>query len=146
VQGRSFDSVELTSVSTNRVLHLAVGATALALGLAVAILPTPDTSTAQTPAASQLWPSAEATKTATPIKHLVVIFQENHSFDNYFGTYPDALNPPGEPVFTAAPNTPKVNGLSPKLLTANPNSANPFRLDRSQEPGAVELCPALRDE
>ena len=29
----------------------------------------------------------------TPIKHLVVIFQENHSFDAYFATYPRALNP-----------------------------------------------------
>jgi len=26
--------------------------------------------------------------TATPIKHLVVIFDENISFDHYFGTYP----------------------------------------------------------
>jgi len=26
----------------------------------------------------------------TPIKHLVVVMQENHSFDNYFGTYPTA--------------------------------------------------------
>ena len=31
--------------------------------------------------------------TATPIKHLVVIFQENVSFDHYFGTYPHATNP-----------------------------------------------------
>ena len=31
--------------------------------------------------------------TATPIKHLVVIFGENVSFDHYFGTYPNALNP-----------------------------------------------------
>jgi phospholipase C len=30
---------------------------------------------------------------STPIKHLVVIFQENISFDHYFGTYPNALNP-----------------------------------------------------
>src|SRR5262249_4557579 len=27
-------------------------------------------------------------QTTTPIKHLVVIFQENVSFDHYFGTYP----------------------------------------------------------
>jgi phospholipase C len=27
---------------------------------------------------------------ATPIDHLIVIMQENHSFDNYFGTYPTA--------------------------------------------------------
>src|SRR5438445_9987135 len=28
----------------------------------------------------------------TTIQHLVVIFQENVSFDHYFGTYPKALN------------------------------------------------------
>ena len=28
--------------------------------------------------------------TKTPIKHFVVLMQENHSFDNYFGTYPKA--------------------------------------------------------
>jgi phospholipase C len=71
--------------------------------------------------------------TATPIKHLVVIFQENVSFDHYFGTYPNATNPAGEPPFTPSPRTPGVNGLNEGLLTANPNSSNPFRLDRSQE-------------
>ena len=30
--------------------------------------------------------------TATPIKHVVVIYGENVSFDHYFGTYPDATN------------------------------------------------------
>ena len=28
--------------------------------------------------------------TATPIQHVIIIMQENHSFDNYFGTYPTA--------------------------------------------------------
>src|SRR5579883_2111799 len=70
--------------------------------------------------------------TTTPIKHLVVIFQENVSFDHYFGTYPHAANPPGEPAFYPAPGTPSVNGLTPELLTDNPNLANPQRLDRSQ--------------
>jgi phospholipase C len=70
--------------------------------------------------------------TSTPIKHLVVIFQENVSFDHYFGTYPNATNPSGEPSFQAAHGTPTVNGLSGALLTNNPNSANPKRLDRSQ--------------
>jgi phospholipase C len=69
---------------------------------------------------------------ATPIKHLVVIFQENVAFDHYFGTYPNATNPAGEPAFQASPRTPSVNGLSGPLLTNNPNSANPQRLDRSQ--------------
>ncbi len=78
--------------------------------------------------------------TSTPIQHLVVIFQENISFDHYFGTYPVATNPQGEPPFTAATGTPSVNGLGNLLLNANPNlnpangtgATNPFRLDRSQ--------------
>jgi len=79
--------------------------------------------------------------TTTPIKHLVVIFGENISFDHYYGVYPNAANPPGEPSFTPSPWTPNVNGLNGALLTANPNflntangagAANPFRLDRSQ--------------
>jgi phospholipase C len=73
-----------------------------------------------------------AFQTTTPIKHLVVIFQENVSFDHYFGTYPTATNPSGEPSFSALPDTPSVNGLNDNLLTNNPNAANPARLDRSQ--------------
>src|SRR6201995_3892439 len=68
---------------------------------------------------------------STPIQHLVVIYQENVSFDHYFGTYPDAFNPIGEPRFVAKAGTPSVNGLTPDLLQHNPNLANPFRLDRS---------------
>ncbi|MGD0362236.1 MAG: alkaline phosphatase family protein [Bryobacteraceae bacterium] len=78
--------------------------------------------------------------TSTPIKHLVVIFNENISFDHYFGTYPVATNPAGEPPFTAKPGTPTVNGYTQALLTHNPNlnpangpgATNPFRLDNSQ--------------
>ncbi len=76
---------------------------------------------------------AENFHTATPIKHIVVIFDENVSFDHYFGTYPYATNPGSEPAFHALPNTPRVNNLlSGGLLDQNPNSAQPFRLDRSQ--------------
>jgi phospholipase C len=75
------------------------------------------------------------------IRHVVVIFQENVSFDHYFGVYPHALNPPGEPAFTPLPNTPAVDGYTEDLLHHNANllnaqdgagRANPFRLDRSQ--------------
>jgi phospholipase C len=62
----------------------------------------------------------------TPIKHVVVIFQENVSFDHYFGTYPNAANTSGQP-FSPAAGTPAVNGLTPALLTANPNGVNPRR-------------------
>ena len=67
----------------------------------------------------------------TLIKHLIVIFPENVSFDHYFATYPNAVNPQGEPPFHAKPNTPSVNGLTATLLTDNPNSLNPFRIPRS---------------
>src|SRR5450631_522187 len=71
--------------------------------------------------------------TVTPIQHVVVIFQENVSFDHYFATYPVAANNnPAEPSFTASPSTPTVNGLNGSLLTANPNAAQPFRLSRAQ--------------
>jgi len=86
-------------------------------------------------------PKAASANTATPIKHLIVIFQENVSFDHYFATYPQAANLPGEPEFHAKPGTPNVNGLSSALLSANPSSTNtqnadgatnPFRLSRAQ--------------
>ena len=82
--------------------------------------------------------------TRTPIRHLVVIYQENVSFDHYFGTYPHAANTDGQP-FHAAPGTPSVDGLLPatgpslppslrhstNLLTTNPNASLPQRLDSS---------------
>jgi phospholipase C len=83
------------------------------------------------PASAQ---SQDGSSTKTPIKHVVVIFQENVSFDHYFGTYPHAKeNNNGTKYFAGAKNdTPGVNTLeSAGLLTNNPNGANPFRIDRS---------------
>ena len=71
--------------------------------------------------------------TRTPIKHVVVIFPENESFDHYFATYPNAANKHGEPKFQARDNTPPVNNLlAAGLLTKNPNLRQPFRYDRSE--------------
>ncbi|WAH38960.1 alkaline phosphatase family protein [Alicyclobacillus dauci] len=83
------------------------------------------------PVASAATAASEPT-TTTPIQHVVVIFDENISFDHYFGTYPNATNPDGEAPFYPAPNTPSVNGLTGSLLTNNPNGTNPQRLDPSQ--------------
>jgi phospholipase C len=91
--------------------------------------------------ASGQWALAAQSPSVGKIQHIVVIFQENVAFDHYFATYPKAANPPGEPAFHARPHTPKIDGLSGKLLTANPNflnkangpgAVNPFRLDRSE--------------
>ncbi|MDB4988755.1 MAG: phospholipase [Myxococcaceae bacterium] len=98
---------------------------------------------------------AAALKTRTPIKHLVVVYGENISFDHYFGTYPSAQNNAGETPFHARQHTPKVNnlvtpldpanGFAPvtgvDLMHKNPNftntangvdAANPFRLGPTQ--------------
>jgi phospholipase C len=93
-------------------------------------------------------PTPTATTAQAAIKHIVVIFPENVSFDHYFGTYPNAANLPTDKVtFTAAAGTPIPDNYvsNPTLLTANPNlntannatlpsgavsqASNPFRLD-----------------
>jgi phospholipase C len=108
--------------------------TALAASLALALT----LLSGQTTAAP---PKDDAVAAATPIRHLVVIFQENVSFDHYFGTYPDAANLQGERPFHARPGTPSVNGLSSALRSASPTASNaqnadgmtnPFRLSRAQ--------------
>lgn len=70
--------------------------------------------------------------TKTPIKFLVIIFPENRSFDHFFGTYPNALNPPGEPPFHAKRKTSSINGFTRALFNHNTNANPPFRLSRSQ--------------
>ena len=68
----------------------------------------------------------------SPIRHVVVLFQENVSFDHYFATYPTAANTDGS-HFVAKAGTPLVNGLfSGGLLDHNTNSTQPFRLSASQ--------------
>ena len=91
---------------------------------------------------------------------MVVIFQENVSFDHYFGTYPNASGGDGQP-FSARPGTPAVDGLTPATdpsipaalrhssdlttAAANPNLDPPLRLDSSPDglpgdAGGLETC------
>ena len=74
----------------------------------------------------------DSPQTTTPIKHVIVILEENISFDHYFATYPYAANPKGQTAFHAKGDTPRVNNLlSAGLLDENPNSTQPFRMDPS---------------
>jgi phospholipase C len=109
---------------------LAIGATAASASNA------PKYAGYHTPATVPASYYRDTNNTATPIKHLVVIFDENESFDHYFGTYPYAANTDGT-KFVPKPGTPTVNGLYTKitktgpvgpLLTDNPNMYNPQRL------------------
>jgi phospholipase C len=89
-------------------------------------------------------PAPTPVTSAQVIKHVVVIYDENVSFDHYFGTYPNAANLSTDAVkFTAAAGTPTNIAnytTSPALLTANPNlnvanapgATGPFRLDPQQ--------------
>ena len=127
--------------------YTAIGAAAvLSVGVAVGTTmasasAAPDTvDSVLVPATSAASSWSFVPRTATPIKHLVVIFEENESFDHYFGTYPYAANTDGT-AFHAKPGTPTVNGLYTKitpsgpvgpLLTDNPNAYNPERLTPSE--------------
>ncbi len=45
-------------------------------------------------------------KNATPIQHVIIIMQENRSFDNYFGTFPGANGVPSGTCIPLKPNQP----------------------------------------
>jgi phospholipase C len=73
--------------------------------------PSPSVAPARPSAAPSAGPSAappvaqpaSPAKPATPIEHVVVLMQENHTFDNYFGTYPGA---DGVPAGVCMPRDP----------------------------------------
>ena len=52
-------------------------------------------------------------KRSQRIKHLVVIIQENVSFDHYFATYPHATNLPGQPVSSQTPEPLRLTVWAP---------------------------------
>ncbi len=97
---------------------------------------------------------ATAYTTATKIKHVVVVFGENISYDHYFGTYPNAQNNAGEATFVAATGTPKANNLvtplntgaafapvtGVDLINANPNFTNAANLTGAANP--IRLAPS----
>ncbi len=56
---------------------------------------------------------ADGTETTTPIKHYVVLMQENHTFDNYFGTYPGADGIPEDVCMPRNPKKPKRGCVEP---------------------------------
>jgi phospholipase C len=56
----------------------------------------------------------------TPIRHLVMLMQENHSFDNYFGTYPGADGFPDGTCMPVRPGNPRKGCVEPHHLAAGP--------------------------
>jgi phospholipase C len=99
---------------------------------------------------------AEGSATTTPIKHLVVIFQENASFDHYFATYPatdnaaiGAINPVtgrahGGTPFLAAAGTPSINGLTGGGLTGG-SAVNALVDNNANMPSGAPTSGAVAD-
>jgi len=56
---------------------------------------------------------ATALETTTPIKHVITLMQENHSFDNYFGTYPGADGIPEGACMPYEPDDPSAGCVEP---------------------------------
>src|SRR4030095_14853854 len=59
-------------------------------------------------------PNVVSGTTKTPIEHLVVVMQQNHTFDNYFGTYPNANGiPPGTCIPISLSDTTNEECIAP---------------------------------
>lgn len=61
--------------------------------------------------------AATDSQAKTPIEHVIVLMQENHSFDNYFGTYPGADGIPADVCMPVDPND-----------RSNPTCIKPFHI------------------
>jgi phospholipase C len=73
-----------------------------------------------------------ARATSTPIEHFVVLMQSNHSFDNYFGTYPGADGVPAGTCMRLSRNSSSTDGC-----------VRPFRLG-NQPPDHLDHGPATQ--
>lgn len=69
-------------------------------------------------------PSPTLAPTQTPIKHLVSLMQENHTFDNYFGTYPGADGIPKDLCLQVTISSPITDCIAPYHLT-DPRTSDP---------------------
>src|SRR5215217_6556189 len=63
---------------------------------------------------------ASKTATATPIKHFITLMQANHSFDNYFGTYPGADGIPDDACMPIDPEEPGRGCVEPERIGGRP--------------------------
>src|SRR2546425_8806277 len=73
--------------------------------------------------------------TTTPIQHVIVIMQENHSFDNYFGTYPTAN---GTLLDSTTVHLQPVNGLTNNVCLPYQSSCVSPHLSTSEAPSNPE--------
>jgi phospholipase C len=95
-----------------------VGATVLLAVLVAALVP-----------AAQSAP-VRASVTRTPIKHLISLMQENHTYDNYFGTFPRGNGIPEALCLPVHPAQPRLGCVKPFHI--GDNAVIPRDLDHSE--------------
>jgi phospholipase C len=73
----------------------------------------------------------------TPIDHFIVVMQENHSFDNYFGTYPGGRGIPRGTCMPVVPGRPRAGCVRPFHLgsRAAPELSDTVVAQRSEYAG-----------
>jgi phospholipase C len=80
---------------------------------------------------------AEGPTANTPIEHIVVLMQENHSFDNYFGTYPGANGIPPDTCMPVDPFDPNnTDCIQPFHI--GEGAVDMFDPDHSQETSKIQ--------
>ncbi|MBN1147850.1 MAG: alkaline phosphatase family protein [Anaerolineales bacterium] len=82
----------MTNNLSTRLSHVANGSRNLLMLGMILLAIASGLGVAWSPAVAQEAPPSEENDrpTSTPIEHFIFLMQENHSFDNYFGTYPGA--------------------------------------------------------
>jgi len=67
-----------------------------------------------------------ATSPSSPISKVVIVLQENHTFDNYFGTYPGADGTAGKAI-----QLPATKGAAPSVAPYHDPNLSPVDLSHS---------------
>ncbi len=75
--------------------------------------------------------TSASAQSSTPIKHVIVVMQAGHSFDNYFGTYPGADGIPAGTCMPVDPTDPN-NGNCVTPFHIGSTDVQPGNLDDSQ--------------
>jgi phospholipase C len=72
--------------------------------------------------ATGVYASQSGTTPNTPIEHFIVVMQQNHTFDNYFGTYPGANGLPKNVCVPVSLSNNNASCVAPYKITNEPIS------------------------
>lgn len=81
--------------------------------------------------------ASAAARPRTPIKHVVTLLQENHTYDNYFGTYPRGAGIPSHACMPVNPARPAAGCVKPFHIGSN--GVIPRDLDHSPDTYVAQL-------